>query len=103
MNLILTEKQAYRIPNYARMGHVFCCNCGIMPEVKNNILPVVRLQPSQLGPHHPPHPNHYHPEYNRELIQNLTRQGSKGIRQWPINLCTSPMMILKGNPSVDYK
>ena len=29
-------------------------------------------------------------------------QGSKGIRQWPINLCTSPMMIQKINPSVDY-
>ena len=22
-------------------------------------------------------------------------QGSKGIRQWPINVCTSPMMIYK--------
>ena len=22
-------------------------------------------------------------------------QGSKGIRQWPLNLCASPMMIIK--------
>ena len=29
-------------------------------------------------------------------------QESKGIRQWPINLCTSPMMIHKITPSLDY-
>ncbi len=31
-------------------------------------------------------------------------QGSKGIRQWPINWCncTTPMMINKISPSVDY-
>ena len=29
-------------------------------------------------------------------------QGSKGIRQWPINRYTSPMMIPKITPSVDY-
>ena len=29
-------------------------------------------------------------------------QGSKGKRQWPMNLCTSPMMIHKITPSVDY-
>ena len=28
--------------------------------------------------------------------------GSKGIRQWLINLCTSPMIIRKITPSVDY-
>ena len=28
--------------------------------------------------------------------------GSKGIRQWPVNWCTSPMMIHKTIPSVDY-
>ena len=28
--------------------------------------------------------------------------GSEGIRQWPINCCTSQMMIQKNNPSVDY-
>ena len=30
------------------------------------------------------------------------KQVSKGIIQWPINLCTSPMMIHKITPSVDY-
>ena len=30
-------------------------------------------------------------------------QGSKGIRQWPINHCTFPMMILKIVPFMDYK
>ena len=30
-------------------------------------------------------------------------QGSKGTRQCTINLCTSPMMIYKLIPSVDYK
>ena len=29
-------------------------------------------------------------------------QGSKGIRQWPINLCKSPMIMHKITPSVDY-
>ena len=29
-------------------------------------------------------------------------QGSKGIRQWSINLYTSPMIIYKIIPSVDY-
>ena len=29
-------------------------------------------------------------------------QGSKGIMQWPINSCTSPMMIHKIASSVDY-
>ncbi len=29
-------------------------------------------------------------------------QGSKGIRQWPINWCTSPMIMHKIIPSVDY-
>ena len=29
-------------------------------------------------------------------------QGSKGIRQWPINWWTDPMMIHKIMPSVDY-
>ena len=29
-------------------------------------------------------------------------QRSKGIRQWPINCCTSPMMIEKITPSVDH-
>ncbi len=29
-------------------------------------------------------------------------QGSKGIRQWLINLCTSPMIINKIIPSLDY-
>ena len=28
-------------------------------------------------------------------------QGSKGIRQWPLNLCTSPMIMDKITPSVD--
>ena len=28
-------------------------------------------------------------------------QGSKGVRQWTINLCTSPMMIYKITPCVD--
>ena len=28
-------------------------------------------------------------------------QGSKGIRQWPINWCTSPIMIQKIIPYVD--
>ena len=28
-------------------------------------------------------------------------QGSKGIRQWTINCCTSPMMTHKITPSVD--
>ena len=38
------------------------------------------------------------------LINLLLRdsQGSKGIRQLPINLCTSPMSIHKITPSVDY-
>ena len=30
------------------------------------------------------------------------RQGSKGIRQWPMNWCTFPMMIHEITPSVDY-
>ena len=30
-------------------------------------------------------------------------QGSKGIRQWPMNLCTSSIFIHKITPSVDYK
>ena len=29
-------------------------------------------------------------------------QGSKGIRQWPINWCTFPMMIHKTTLSIDY-
>ena len=29
-------------------------------------------------------------------------QGSKGIRQRPINLCTPPMMIYKITPSLNY-
>ena len=29
-------------------------------------------------------------------------QGSKGIRQWPVNCCTSPIMKNKITPSVDY-
>ena len=33
----------------------------------------------------------------------VSKQASKGIRQWPINLGTSPMMILKVTPFVDYK
>ena len=28
-------------------------------------------------------------------------QGSKGIRHWPINLCTTPIMIHKITPYVD--
>ena len=31
----------------------------------------------------------------------LLFQGFKGIRQWPINLCTSPVIIHEINPSVD--
>ena len=34
------------------------------------------------------------------LLINI--QGSKGIRQRPTNLCTSPMMIHKITPSADY-
>ena len=37
-----------------------------------------------------------------EHSTNLKIQGSKGIRQWPINSCTSPMMIHKIIPYVDY-
>ena len=29
-------------------------------------------------------------------------EGSKGIRQWPINLCTFAMIIQKLTPFVDY-
>ncbi len=41
----------------------------------------------------------------KRVIYTLYRgynQGSKGIRQWPIYLCTSPMMIHKITPSVNY-
>ena len=31
----------------------------------------------------------------------LDSQGSKGIRQWPINCCTFPIMIHKITPSVE--
>ena len=36
---------------------------------------------------------------NKEAVPN---QGSKGIRQWTINLCTFLMMIVTITPSVDY-
>ena len=34
--------------------------------------------------------------------QSIKGQGSKGVRQWPINSYTSPMIIHKITPSVDY-
>ena len=37
-----------------------------------------------------------------EHSTNLKIQGSKGIRQWPINSSTSAMMIHKIIPYVDY-
>ena len=37
------------------------------------------------------------------IIIICSHQGSKGIRHWPINRCTSPMMIHKITPSVDLK
>ena len=43
-----------------------------------------------------------------EAISNALKEkqlfmlGSKGIRQWPMNLCTSPMMKYKITLSVDY-
>ena len=36
------------------------------------------------------------------MMQTLYYQGSKGIRQWPINCCTSPIMIHTITPSLDY-
>ena len=35
-------------------------------------------------------------------IHTHTYQGSKEITQWPINLCTSPIIMHKITPSVDY-
>ena len=42
----------------------------------------------------------HHGERNKTCL-GIT-QGSKGIRQWPINGCTFPVMIHKITPSVDY-
>ena len=36
------------------------------------------------------------------LLLLITIQVSEGIRQWTINLLTSPMMIHKITPSLDY-
>ena len=39
---------------------------------------------------------------SRHLLPNKGNiQGSKGIRQWPINWCTSPMIIHKITPSLE--
>ena len=35
------------------------------------------------------------------LFKGVIIQGSKGIRQWTINWCKSPIMIYKITPSVD--
>ena len=37
----------------------------------------------------------------QRVKSSIQSQGSKGIRQWPINRCTSPMMTLKIIPSVE--
>ena len=40
--------------------------------------------------------------YNyKKKSRSLSLQGPKGIRRWPINWCTSPMMIQKITPYVD--
>ena len=36
----------------------------------------------------------------KQLVENF-EHGSKGIRHWPINGYTSPMMVNKITPSVD--
>ena len=41
-------------------------------------------------------------DYAKKMSGSKVIQGFKGIRQWPINLCTSPMMLHKINPSIDY-
>ena len=39
----------------------------------------------------------------KTFLKNLTiYKGSKGIRQWRTNKCTSPLIINKITPSVDY-
>ena len=35
-------------------------------------------------------------------LMTAIHQGTKGIRQWPINWCTTQMMIHKITPSVVY-
>ena len=40
--------------------------------------------------------------YNWDLNVEAEKQGSKGIRQWKINWCISPIMIHKITQSVDY-
>ena len=46
--------------------------------------------------------NHIFVHFYPTLYKVDSIQGSKGIRQRPINLCTSPMMIQKITPSIDY-
>ena len=42
-----------------------------------------------------------HQNYHNKAGQ--TKQGSNGIRQWPIKRCTFPMLIHKITPSVDNR
>ena len=40
--------------------------------------------------------------YWLKSLDTYSLQGSKGIRQWMIKLCTSTIMLNKDTPSVDY-
>ena len=41
------------------------------------------------------------PPWHATECNTLRIQESKGLRQWPINICTSPMMMHKIAPYVD--
>ena len=85
------------------------------PIVSKLDVPCFLLVP-QIAHTHPSASGHYFPLPSTVRVQYLDNkkrlllgsvnqgffQGSKRIRQWPIDWCTSPMMIHKIASSVDY-